>query len=136
MKEYDISYYCLNIVDKIFDKYVFKNRNYDALCYYAVNNHMYLIDNKQNADSIIKKSRDIECKINSEMVEQPYEETNIYLKSDGHIKPIYENIKIENLMDEQYNNSIIFYDKDMSYNRSIQIDKEISNDTILEQEGI
>ena len=45
LKEYDISYYCLNIVDKIFDKYISTNRNYDALCYYALNDHMYLIDN-------------------------------------------------------------------------------------------
>ena len=74
-----ISYYCLNIVNKIFDKYISNNRNYDALCYYAVNIHMYLIDNKENANSIIKQSRDIEYKINSEMIEQQYEETNIYI---------------------------------------------------------
>ena len=44
----------------------------------------------------------------------------IYLNSDGNIKPIYENIKIEDLMDEPYNNSIIFYDKDISYDRTIK----------------
>ena len=92
---------------------------------------MYLIDNLKNADRIINKSRDIECKCNSEMIEQPYEETNIYLKSDGNIKPIYENIKIEDLMNEQYNNSVILYDKDIS-NRSYN--KVCYNWEILEQE--
>ena len=54
----------------------------------------------------------MESKINSEMV-QHYEETsNIYLNEDGSIKPIFENIPISELMDEKYNNSIIFYNQE------------------------
>ena len=43
-----------------------------------------------------------------------YEQKNIYLDDNGQVKPIFENIPIQDLMQEQYNNSIIFYTTDLA----------------------
>ena len=72
---------------------------------------MYWVGDKDKDLSRTRKARDIESKINSEMIQQYEEASNIYLNKDGSIKPIFENIPISKLMDEQYNNSIIFYNQ-------------------------
>ena len=43
------------------------------------------------------------------MIEDNFETQNIYLNEEKTIKTIYENVPIEDLMEEQYNNSIIIY---------------------------
>ena len=42
-KKYGISHYAYDINKVCFMKYVHKNQNHRALCYYAMNNHMYLV---------------------------------------------------------------------------------------------
>ena len=42
-KKYGISHYAYDINKTCFMKYVHKNQNHRALCYYAMNNHMYLV---------------------------------------------------------------------------------------------
>ena len=42
-KTYGISHYACDIYRTCFMKYVHKNQNHRALCYYAMNNHMYLV---------------------------------------------------------------------------------------------
>ena len=42
------------------------------------------------------------------MINASYEEKNIYLDEDSKIKPIFENVPIKDLMDDKYDNSIIF----------------------------
>ena len=59
----DISHYCFDITRKCFSKYVSRHRNYPALIYYCVNNHMYWISDKEAAYSLVKKSRDMETNI-------------------------------------------------------------------------
>ncbi len=50
-------------------KYVHKNRNYPAMCYYAMNNHMYLIKDKELIKSMVEKSKSPEHKINTSLLE-------------------------------------------------------------------
>ena len=111
LKTNNVSYYSFDILNKCFDKNISHSRNYPCLVYYAVNNHMYWVGDKDKALSLTREARDMESKINSEMIQQYEEASNIYLNEDGSIKPIFENIPISKLMDEQYNNSIIFYNQ-------------------------
>ena len=110
LKTNNVSYYSFDILNKCFDKNI-SSRNYPCLVYYAVNNHVYWVGDKDKALSLTRKARDMESNINSEMIQQYEEASNIYLNEDGTIKPIFENIPISKLMDEQYNNSIIFYNQ-------------------------
>ena len=38
-------------------KYVHKNQNHRALCYYAMNNHMYLVKDKDLIKSMVEKAK-------------------------------------------------------------------------------
>jgi hypothetical protein len=110
LKSHDISYYTYDVCNNCFDKYISKNQNYPALVYYSVNNHMYWIGDQKKALALTRKARDIESKIHTHMIED-IESVNIYLTEDNKIKPIFENVPIEDLMDEKYNNSIIIYNE-------------------------
>ena len=55
---------------------------------------MYWVGDKDKALSLTRKARDMESKINSEMIQQYEEASNIYLNEDGTIKPMFENIPI------------------------------------------
>ena len=54
-KDYDISQYALDISKKCFLKYVRKNINYKPSCYFAINNHMYLITNPACINHIVNQ---------------------------------------------------------------------------------
>ena len=43
LKSHEISYYSYDIHTRCVDKFISKNRNYPALAYYSVNNHMYIV---------------------------------------------------------------------------------------------
>ena len=45
------------------------------------------------------------------MMEDNFETQNIYLNEEKKIKTIYENVPVEELMDEKYNHSIVIYNK-------------------------
>lgn len=61
----DISHYAFDYTKQCFLKYVSKNRNYEALTYYCLNNHMYHIKDKEAALSLIRSAINVESKINS-----------------------------------------------------------------------
>ena len=60
-----ITCYAFDITNKCFLKAITKNRNYEALVYYCVNNHMYIISDKSDVLKLTAQARDIETKIKS-----------------------------------------------------------------------
>ena len=68
-KEYGISHYAFDINKTCFLKYVHKNQNHRALCYYAMNNHMYLIKDEKLVKSLVEKAKAPEHKINTSLLE-------------------------------------------------------------------
>ena len=101
----DISHYCFDITRKCFSKYVSRNRNFKALIYYCINNHMYWISDKEKADALVKKARDVETKIKSHCIQEDEtkQTTNIYSGE------IFEDIPISDL--NNYQEATIVYSK-------------------------
>lgn len=130
LKNHDISFYTYDVCNNCFDKYISRSQNYPALVYYSVNNHMYWIGDQKKALSLTRKARDIESKIHTHMIEDNFESQNIYLDGEMKIKPIFENIPVEDLMDEKYNNSIIIYN-----NKTEQIIQE-TKDILVPRVGV
>ena len=100
-----ISHYALDITRKCFLKFVSPSRNYPALFYYAVDNHMYHVTDKDSCKSLLEKSKDIETKLSSSALkEQAFltEKENIYETQD-----IHQNIEIKNLINLK--NCIVIY---------------------------
>jgi len=104
----DISHYCFDITRKCFSKYISRHRNFPALIYYCINNHMYWISDKETADSLAKKARDIETKIKSQCIKEEEQEkkNNIYTDKE---RPILDDILIENL--NNYEIATVIYAK-------------------------
>ena len=85
-KTYGISHYAFDINKTCFMKYVHKNQNHRALCYYAMNNHMYLVKDKNLIKSMVEKAKAPEHKIHSSMLElddivNPFHDKRIYVMS-------------------------------------------------------
>jgi len=113
LKKHNVSYYSYDITNECFDKYVATTRHFKTLVYYSINNHMYWVGDKDKALSLIRSASAVETNIRTDMIDD-YEQKNIYLDDNGQVKPIFENIPIQDLMQEQYNNSIIFYTTDLA----------------------
>ena len=99
----DISMYGFDVQRKCFIKHISKNRNYPALVYYCINNHMYHIIDNAEVKSLIETAKGIESKLNSVMFENE-ESKNIF--AQGY--ETYENIKIEDVL-KLKETSIIMY---------------------------
>ena len=102
----DISVYAFDITKKCFSKYVCKNRNHPALVYYCINNHMYMISDDAQVQSMLKGAIAENKKINSSVFKDTNKKTttnNIY------DLPIYENIDIQDI--DKYSNCLIIYTK-------------------------
>ncbi len=59
-----ISHYAFDINRTCFMKYVHKNQNHRALCYYAMDNRMYLVKDPKLVKSMVEKAKAPEHKIN------------------------------------------------------------------------
>ena len=103
----DISHYCFDITRKCFSKSISKNRNYPALIYYCINNHMYWISNRDVANTLVQQAKDAETKIKSHCIqEDEKKKTNIYTEED---RQILEDIQISDLL--KYEKATIMYSK-------------------------
>jgi hypothetical protein len=95
-RKYGISHYAYDINKTCFMKYVHKNQNHRALCYYAMNNHMYLVKDKFLVLSMVGKDKEPEHKIKTSLLE--YDELkNYYKDEDDKYKTIYLNRTMENV---------------------------------------
>ncbi len=101
----NISHYAFDISRKCFLKHVATSRNYPALFYYAVDNHMYHINNRKHVDSFTKSASDIQTKWSSSDMSNTEENVNSFAKS----LTIHENTPITQLKD--LDNSIVMYSK-------------------------
>jgi len=68
-KKYGISHYAFDINRTCFMKYVHKNQNHRALCYYAMDNHMYLVKDPELVKSMVEKAKAPEHKIKTSLLE-------------------------------------------------------------------
>lgn len=91
----DIAHYSFDYTKNCFLKHVSKNNNYPALVYFAVNNHMYHVKDKDMALSLIRSAVSIKNKINSVFFDEDKEENenNIFDKL-----PIKENLTINEVL--------------------------------------
>ena len=87
-KKYGISHYAYDIHNKCFMKYAHKSRNHHVLCYYAMNNHMYLVKDKDKIKSMVESAK-TKHKFDTSMLE-PDE-----IKNNFEGKGIYENKTME-----------------------------------------
>ena len=119
-KHFDIGHYCFDINKACYLRYESKNRNYPALVYYAVNNHMYHITNKTVVKSLIETAKDKELTIlTSAFTDEEEKEdkfTDLEIKTD---------IKIEDLKDLK--KCIVIYSKNNITEEFEQIIKVYGN---------
>jgi 5-methylcytosine-specific restriction endonuclease McrA len=104
-KKYDISHYAYDILSQCFMKHISKSKNYPALCYYAINNHMYLIKDKDLVKSLVEKSKAKDIN-NVNLNENLYEKKSIFVDAN-----IHENIDPKNLTKLQDDTNIVIYSR-------------------------
>ncbi len=87
-------------------------RNHRALCYYAMNNHMYLVKDPELVKSMVEKAKSPEHKIKSSLLE--YDEVkNCYKDENDNYKPIYLNVSMKDIKTnmKKYFNSVCMYSR-------------------------
>jgi hypothetical protein len=102
----DISHYAVDLNRKCFLKHVSINQNYPALVYFAVNEHMYHITNKEEVKSLIASAVAQGCTINSICFDQ-YEKKNIF-QEEGII--IYDDLPMKEAI-KKTESCIVMYNK-------------------------
>ena len=76
---YDISHYCYDITNSCVLKYVSKSQNHEALFYFCINEHMYLVRDKDIKNRLKEWAKDKkEINVKSSLFEMEYEKTNIF----------------------------------------------------------
>jgi len=107
-KYFNISAYAFDIQNTCFLKNVTNFRNYPALYYYAMNNHMYLVRDIDQCKSLTERAKDNCISFKTSLIEEQ-EPKNLFEEM-----PIYENIDIKNL--KGYDSCIIIYSRETHSN--------------------
>ena len=91
---YDISHYCYDVTNQCVLKHISKNRNYESLCYFCINDHMYLIKDKEMKKSLVECAKDkSETVVKSSLFELEFKQKdNIYDNLD-----IIKNVDVHNI---------------------------------------
>jgi len=111
-RKYGISHYAYDINKVCFMKYVHKNQNHRALCYYAMDNHMYLVKDKDLVKSMVEKAKAPEHKIKTSLLELD-EVKNYYKDDEDKYKTIHLNQSIEDIKSDlkKYSNCVCMYSR-------------------------
>jgi hypothetical protein len=113
-KKYGISHYAFDINKTCFMKYVHKNQNKRALCYYAMNNHMYLVKDQDLVKSMVRKAKAPENKTNTSLLECD-EVKNCFIDENDKYKTIYLNEDMKNIQAniDKYSNCVYMYSRNI-----------------------
>lgn len=101
----NISHYGYDILNKCYIKNKSTNRNYSALCYYNINDHMYLITDKALRESMMKRAAEnLEKSVIKTSLIDEFNTKNIFNDLE-----IFENVEIKDIIN--YNSCIFMYSK-------------------------
>jgi 5-methylcytosine-specific restriction endonuclease McrA len=92
-QRFGISHYAFDINKTCFMKYVHKNQNQRCLCYYAMNNHMYLVKDKDQVKSMVEKAKEPEHKHITSLLEHDKVVNHDYNDKEIYINETMENVK-------------------------------------------
>ena len=102
-EKFHISAYAFDIMNTCFKKTI-SSRNYPALFFYAMNNHMYLVKDIDLCKSLCEIAKDNKISYNTSLIED-IQTKNIYDEL-----PIHENLDISNM--KGYDSCIIIYSRE------------------------
>ena len=104
---FDLSHYAYDVTKNCFLKHISKSRNYEALFYFCINSHMYLIKDAALKKSMVEHAKDKSNNVNikSCIFDVEYEAKNIYSELE-----LNENIPLKDIVD--YPSCIFIYTKD------------------------
>ena len=127
-KRYDISMYAYDINNACFLKNVSKNKNHTPLVYYAINNHMYLVNDKHK-QSLRVRATAMEHSIKTSLLESvekenPFDGLGIIENIDFNDIEKYDNISCVLMFSRNIHNiNDIFYLFLDKYNTIPKVDK-------------
>jgi DNA replication protein DnaC len=104
-KFFNISAYAFDIMNNCFSKHITEWRNYPALYFFAMNNHMYLVKNTDQCKSLCERAKDTTVSFKTSLIDEA-ETKNLFEEL-----PIYENVMDVSTI-TGYDSSIFIYSRE------------------------